>query len=121
MNIEKLKRVNICLYAMCAVKAASALYITMTMSSITHLTDLVPADSSIATYSSLIFAVGLFVFSYFIIDGLKQVKLWAWIAAISVLMYGLPSIALPASVIGLLSLFDTEVRTPFLKELDFKF
>lgn len=43
---------------------------------------------------------------------------WAWAAGICIFFVVIPSYAFPASVVGLLSLFDREVREPFIAALD---
>lgn len=119
MNLEKLNRVNLCLYATSAIKIASALYIIVTMSSLTP-QGLMDNFSGLIS-GAFIVAIALSVFTVFIVDGLKKQKLWAWVSALSIFLLALPSFALPAAVIGILSLLDVEVRTSFLKELDLKF
>ncbi|MCM2352231.1 MAG: hypothetical protein NDI63_01350 [Pseudobdellovibrio sp.] len=119
MNSQKLNRVNLCLYAMCGIRLAAALYTIATMSSLSF--NSLTSDLTGVLAGALFLSVGISIFTVFIIDGLKKQKLWAWVSALSVLLFSLPSFAFPAAIIGILSLLDVEVRTPFLKELDLKF
>ena len=58
--------------------------------------------------------------SFFAAKELRSGNAWAWVAAISIFVLTLPSYCLPASVIGLLSLLDREVREPLVAQLDIK-
>lgn len=121
MNEQKLKRIYMCLYAMCAIKGAVALYIILTTVLAAGSYSLT-ADfaGSTALYASLLFSVGLAVGTFFIIENLKAGKGWAWVAAMSLALIGLPSLAFPAALLALLTLIDSDIRTHYLKELDFK-
>lgn len=69
---------------------------------------------------SLIWTAGMIVLTYFVVKDLKRGKSWAWVGGLCVLLVTTPSFALPASIIGLISLLDEDVRSEFLAKLDVK-
>lgn len=121
MNEQKLKRIYMCLYAMCAIKGLAALYVILTTAMVAGSYSLA-ADfaGSVTLYGALVFAVGLAIGTYFIVENLKAGKGWAWVAAMSLALIGFPSLAFPAALLALLTLVDSDIRTHYLKELDFK-
>ncbi|MFN3697336.1 MAG: hypothetical protein ACK4VO_07840 [Pseudobdellovibrio sp.] len=119
MNSKKLDRAVLCLYAMCGLKVATALYTALTISSLNLST--FASDFMSVTSASVVLALAVCIFTIFVTQALKKQQVWGWIAGLSLFLFTLPSFALPASVIGILSLLDIEVRTEYLKQLDFKF
>ena len=121
MNVQKLNRSIVCLYSLSAIKLATAVYFLLNSYSIGELSSIMGQQFQFTFYSGIVLAVFFSVFSFFIAEGLKTEKLWAWISALSLCLMALPSFALPAALIGLLTLLDLEVRGPFVKQFDFKF
>ncbi|AZZ36903.1 hypothetical protein CIK05_08905 [Bdellovibrio sp. qaytius] len=125
MNEKKLDRAVKCLYAVAAIKTATTIYALLTLSSLSRsLKDLsldlsTSVDFSIIA-STLFFGLGMAILSVVTAQNLREQKTWAWIAAISIFLFSIPSFALPAAVLGALTLFDVEVRAQFIKELDIK-
>lgn len=113
MNEKKLDRAIKCLYAVAAIKVATATYFASGLVSWN--------DFSLnAITSTVVLAAAIAVFAIVTAKNLRDHKLWAWISGISLFVFCAASFALPACVLGFLSLLDAEVRAPFIKELDVK-
>lgn len=124
MNTEKLKRAIYCLYALCGIKIAVSLYLLISFSDFKLLNGSkgfgLGDTLSYISFGDIFISVAFCVFTFFIVEALKQEKLWGWIAALTVFTIGFPSLAFPASLLGILSLVDKEVRNTFITQLDIK-
>lgn len=113
MNEKKLDRAIKCLYAVAAIKVATAIYVVSGLVSWN--------DFSLNGITSTVFlAAAIAVLAIVTAKNLLEQKLWAWISGISLFVFCAASLALPACILGFLSLLDAEVRAPFIKELDIK-
>ncbi len=125
MNSVKVERTAKCLQAVALIYVLQALYFNLKLvalgSSFSRMAEgsdagfTGPALISIATATAL--SVGAFVVS----RELKAGKGWAWIAGLSICLFTLPTFCLPASILGLLTLLDRDVREPYLSTFEFKF
>lgn len=126
MKEKKVKIINLCLVATVVVKVLTAAFSLFTLlqyqQSILQYKSTYPElGSSFGAFEtlgvSLMWLTASLVLTYYVIKDFKQEKAWAWIGAIVVLIISAPSFALPASVIGLIALFDESVRNDYLKKL----
>lgn len=126
MKEQKLKRGILCLYAVILVQVLMGVYTLWTaigayisvnriLSENPELN--LPSFGFGAISGSVIWSVFVIVLTYYVIQDLKKQKVWAWVGALVVLLLSAPSFALPASIIGLISLLDEEVRSEFILEL----
>lgn len=121
MNEKKLERAAKCLYAVSAIQAASSVYGFLTLQAYKDFASGITSGLSLSVLSgSMFFSATIVVASLITAKKLREQKSWAWIAANSLFLFTLPSFALPASVLGILSLMDIEVRTFFINDLDIK-
>lgn len=123
MKDLKIKRAVYCLMVVAAIKAlTTAYYVYASMQALSGL------ESSLGTNVwlqgvqsfSFMFAVAQMVLTYIVIVDLKKDKAWAWVTALCLFLFSAPSFALPACIIGFISLIDEDVRTGFINQLDIK-
>ena len=70
---------------------------------------------NISMMMPVLFAVG----TYFVADGLRQSKGWAWLGGISILLFSITGFSFPFAIVGLISFLDKDVRMDFIKDLEF--
>ena len=119
---QKMKRIVLCLYAIAGLKIISMLYsffMRYQVMSNASQYDLAFSNSSFFGVD-LALDVFLLVLLFNNIQGLKKNKASAWAYAVAICAITAPSFALPASVYGLILLFDEEIRAPFMKKLEDK-
>jgi len=129
MKEQKLKRGILCLYIAMLVQVLSSVYnfflgYSAYREAYKGLAEFPELRAQVPGFTyfgiSTMWTVGLLVLTYFVIGDLKRGKAWAWIGAISILLVTSPSFALPASIFGLISLLDQDVRSEYLAKLDVK-
>ncbi|WP_295902652.1 hypothetical protein [uncultured Bdellovibrio sp.] len=126
MKEQKLKRGILCLYAVILVQVGMGVYtLWATVNAYISVNKILSENPELnlpsfgygAISGSIICSVLMIVLTYYVIKDLKQKKTWAWVGALVVLLFSAPSFALPASIIGLISLLDEEVRNDFIADL----
>lgn len=124
MKELKIKRAIYCLIAVAAVKILTVAYSLMvTMQAISGMESYMGPNNLMSQSllsASILFAVAEIVLIYFVIRDLKKDKAWAWVTGLCLFLYAAPSFALPAAIIGFISLIDEDVRTSFINQLDIK-
>lgn len=120
MNEIKLKRAIASLYVMIALKIVTSVYSLSLVMKVADINNLMAGEYSFSVFGGIFLTLITSIISVITAGALKEQKLWAWLSAISLFIISLASLAFPASIIGLLSLLDEEVRTKFVKELDIK-
>lgn len=123
MKELKLKRAIYCLVAVVAIKCLTVGYMTLSaMQTLKGIDSLAGSNlwlQSLESFSFM-FTVAQAVLVYFVAIDLKKDKAWAWVTALSLFLFAAPSFALPACIIGFISLIDEDVRTAFINQLDIK-
>ena len=124
---QKINIATKALYATAAIHAAVTVY-TMTklyevQTEVLALKKLHPESANsfedVSYFSAVSFwSVILILGSVIVARELREEKPWAWVAALTIFAVASPSYALPACIIGLLSLLDARVRGVYLKKLD---
>jgi hypothetical protein len=121
MNQQKLKRVIYCLYVICGIKAITVVYYFSKMIDVAKFDQaLMMQVAGPSMFAGLLWPIGGAILTYFVARDLKLEKSWAWIGGLTLSVISIPSFALPAAVLALVTLLDVEIRTPFIKELDIK-
>ncbi|MFS4459475.1 hypothetical protein [Bdellovibrio sp. HCB2-146] len=129
MKELKLNRAIKCLYVVALVQVLTTAYSAfISVRALREIENMGPVpgfDSSKYTlWSALgtgsIWALIVIVGAYYVTQDLKKGKWWAWVGALSISLLTAPSWSFPASVIGIISLLDEEVRGEFLAQLDVK-
>lgn len=123
MKELKIKRAIYCLLAVAAIKTLSTVYAVISSMQALNSFDSLAGNNlwlqGIQSVSVIFMAVHI-VLTYFVVTALKKDQAWAWITALCLFLYAAPSFALPACIIGFISLIDEDVRTPFINQLDIK-
>lgn len=124
MEVEaKLNRAIYCLYAAAAVQVVSLVFSalsTFEMNSLGSPGAVFAAGPTAFLHFSLLWPLAVLGTIAFVTRALKTENEWAWVGALSVFVFTLPSYSLMFSVVGLLSLLDRDVRGVFLTKLDIK-
>lgn len=128
MKELKLNRAVKCLYAMALVQVLATAYAAFVSVRAMSEIEKLSRESGIASPYTLwgllgtgpIWAIVVIVGAFYITQDLKKGKWWAWIGGLMMLLLTAPSWSFPASVIGIISLLDEEVRGEFLQQLDVK-
>jgi len=119
MKELKIKRAIYCLMATAAIKIATVIYMIFTLQGYSTFSESNVLLNGLQSFSFM-FAVAQAVLAYSVGVDLKKGKLWAWITALCFFLFAAPTFALPACIIGFISLIDEDVRTPFINQLDIK-
>ncbi len=130
MKELKINRAIKCLYVVALVQLLSSAYIAYLSFGLMR-ASVEAARNMGPEYAAHDFGIGFFgpgaiwsvlivVAVYFVTQDLKKDKWWAWAGGLAVLLMSAPSWALPASVIGIISLLDEDVRVGFLEQMDIK-
>jgi len=119
---QKIKRIVLCLYAVGALKLISMIYFMIVR--VQALQSLPQYDLTLSSTHlfgiDLILDVFILILLFNEIKDLKRQKASAWAFAVVICVVTAPSLALPASIYGLILLFDEEIRGPFIKKLEDK-
>lgn len=119
MKDLKIKRAINCLIAVAAIQALVAAYSVFSLIGLNSMIETGQWATGLRSFSFM-FTIAQMVLTYFVIVDLKKDKAWAWLTALSLFLYSAPSFALPACIIGFISLIDEDVRSGFIKQLDIK-
>lgn len=119
-----LKRAGLCLYAIAGLQAVAALWLvrtTLQAGDAFSAFGLRPAEFGVGnfyfpTFPSLCMVIACILTA----KDLRQEKPMAWLFAIGIFLVSAIGWAFPASVLGLLSLLDTRIRSEFISKLDIK-
>lgn len=123
MKELKIKRAVYCLIAVAAIKVVTVLYIMLaSVPNFGGVEALLNSNMLVQGMLnfSFVFGVAQVALTYFIISDLKKDQAWAWVTALCFFVFSAPSFALPACIIGFISLIDADVRAEFIKQLDIK-
>jgi hypothetical protein len=121
---KKIKLGITCTIAAAFISALSTGYSLMMLNQSLNAIDGLPDKTSLFTQSQ--FMGGLIYPAAMIFGALwsaKQIRAGSaigWVVALSVCIFCLPGYAFPASVLGIFSLLDTDIRSEFLSKLDIK-
>ena len=125
MNQAKVERAAKCLQAVALIYVIQVVYVDLKLLTLSeNLSALSSGMGSgfLGTAAiSMAMAAALAIAAFVVSREIKSGTGWAWIAGVSLCLFTLPSFCLPASLLGLLTLLDKEVREPYLATFEFKF